>query len=102
MTHYAFSCDLRGKRRVRVLRMPDRVAMFLGRHLWRLGQRRWQIEKGRFATSHIPTNDKPVRREADSISYPFNPPMVIECRGILIEGTRTNYALWSAGKGPTP
>ena len=132
--------------------MTHTRALFIGRHLWRLrylGVSLVQVEAACFPSSHIPTEGKPVTREADTLSFPIGALSldaavdalgdltgkgeewcgemkwrlgihdIEEMReakmspriwrqlqlggdgpngGLLIEGTRTNLAIWSEAK----
>lgn len=105
MVRYTLSFDWRGGRRSFTAPCWHWLARFIGRHIWRLGARRWQIEAGRFATSHIPTEGEPVVRHADKLGLQLpNGWRHYQVRvrpgdaPVLLEEERTNVALWSEGK----
>lgn len=112
MSRYAISWGAGVIRKHRVVRMPDWLARFIGRHLWRiLGKyHSVQIEEGVFPTSPIPTAEAPVKRQPDVLSYLHDGRLIYASPrihrqaaigrdgaygGLLIEGSRTNLCLWS-------
>ena len=74
MKHYTISFYWLRKRRAFVRPTTYARALLIGRHLWKLryfGVSFVQIEEGCFPTTHIPTEGKPVTREADSMTFPI-------------------------------